>query len=218
MKYTFGKIGLGLAGAVAVVGLMSAGIQTTEAQIVMTPPGTNYYPGSGNPYISSATTGDDTWAYVLGLQDPSASGSSTNVYLVGSGNDQGTFTITGFAGYITGSAVLPTGWGLTVSGTDLTLTYTGSTEDATPGETNPLGTFYFGSKYGPSAIGGFSSSAGAGSSSTNLSPDTNSTNVQVPNSSNPAAPLPLPAAFWPGLMTLGGMAVVGGLRLRRRAV
>ena len=36
MKNTFGKLGYGLSGAVAAVGLMSAGVQTANAQIVLT--------------------------------------------------------------------------------------------------------------------------------------------------------------------------------------
>jgi hypothetical protein len=216
----YGKLGLGLAGAIATVGLMSAGVQMVDAQIVMTPPGTNFYPGSNNPYISSAETGDDTWAYVIGLENPSASGSSTNVYLLGSGTYQGNFTIGGFSGYISGSAVIPTDWSVGYSSNVLTLTYSGPTITATPGETVALGTFYFSSLYGPSTIGTFSSSAATAteSSPSELSPDTNFTHTQVPNASTPAAPLPLPPEFWPSVLTLAGMAAVGGLRLRNRAL
>jgi hypothetical protein len=49
--------------------------------------------------------------------------------------------------------------------------------------------------------------------------DGNPANVDVPDvGGTPLAPLSLPAAFWPGLLTLASMAVVGGLRLRRRIV
>lgn len=218
MKRMYGKLGLGLAGAIATVGLMSAGVQMANAQLVMSPPGTNYYPGSGNPYISSATAGDDTWAYVLGLENPSNSG-STNVYLIDNGTYQGTFTIDGFSGYISGSAVIPTGWSVGYLSNNLTLTYySGPTITVAPGGFVSLGTFYFGSIYGPSAIGTFTSMAATGSSTLALSPDTNTTNTQVPDASTPAAPLPLPPEFWPSVLTLAGMAAVGGLRLRNRAL
>ena len=52
-----------------------------------------------------------------------------------------------------------------------------------------------------------------------VAPNTGSFFTNVTEGQSAIGPaLPLPAAFWPGLLTIGGMAVVGGLRMRRRTV
>ena len=226
MKNTFGTIGLGLAGAVAAVGLMSAGVQTAQAQLELQPLGATTFPGNGNPAVSYNGT-NDTYTYNLSLVNPS--GSADNLLLTSTtsaGYYQGTFSISGFVNYVAGSFVQsggPTGqsWSLNYTSTPdtLTLDYTGTDITASPGTTVSLGEFQFNSTSGPSAIGNYSSTVTqTDPSGTPAGYDGYSSAVQVPNSSVVAAPLPLPAAFWPGLLTLGGMAVVGGLRLRRRTV
>ena len=50
--------------------------------------------------------------------------------------------------------------------------------------------------------------------------DLNQKQVQVPDIAGTplGSAVPLPAALWPGLLTLTGMAVVGGLKYRRRMI
>lgn len=241
MKNTFGKIGLGLAGAVAAVGLMSAGVQTAQAELVLVPAGSIVYPGNNNPYVTydGIINGhaEDTYTYDLGLEAPNgATTSGGQAVLLTSestgGYTQGTFTIAGFTGYDAsaqaGLAAFGTGgaagqsWSSTYSSTSsaLTLVYTGSNISANAASgTIFLGEFQFNSVYGPSVVGTYSSNATQTTNGTVTNNDPiGPVSVQVPNISTVAAPLPLPAAFWPGLLTLGGMAVVGGLGLRRRTL
>ena len=235
MKSAIGKIGIGLAGAVAAVGLIYGGVQNVQAQLVLVPAGSIQYPGNANPSVSYAGVvngqKEDTWTYCLALENPT--GASSNVLLTGSntgGYTQGTFTIGGFTGYDSaaqsGLAAFGTGgaggqsWSITSSTPSaLTLLYTGTNISVTAGNTIYLGEFQFNSTNGPSAVGTYSSNVTqtTNGSPTNTDP-VGALSVQVPNLSVVAAPLPLPAAFWPGLMTLGSVAVIGGLRLRRRTV
>ena len=243
MNYTFGKIGLGLAGAVAAVGLMTAGVRVANAQITLAPPlGIG---AGGNPVVTpdSKNPGEWTWSYVMQigngsvLEAPTTSGGITtyNTY----------FVLTDFAGYDAtaqsslltlganpGTGLTPAGssWTITTPATisvpgitvadspyvnDLVVEYTGTTQsNATTGNIS-LGTFQFDSMYGP----GNANISGYEQSLVGETTLTGGVVLQGNYQANVAIPAaPLPAAFWPGLMTLGGMAVVGGLRLRRRAV
>ena len=234
MKYTFGKIGLGLAGAVAAVGLMSAGIQTAQAQLelVPAPPG-----GSNidNPTVKQIVNSSE-WSYTYTLG--AVWTGSGNLVLSTSGPDSNFFSML-FPGYVANSvswAAAPsttgysnvdtsTSWSTpTVVGDLLTFTYDNSstTVTITPSASPPsgsvsapvlLGQFTLDSTIGPSSLPQqiFSSSINEYTSNGFFAPVTESQSAVGPA-------LPLPAAFWPGLMTLGGMAVVGGLRLRRRAL
>ena len=117
-------------------------------------------------------------------------------------------------------------WTPTYAGGVLTLTYTGAnpitvlpSTGTASGSTYPsevvLGEFTFQSNIGPS-----SSPEHLFTSSINeVAPNTGSFFTNVTEGQSAIGPaLPLPAAFWPGLLTIGGMAVVGGLRMRRRTV
>ena len=220
MKYTFGKIGIGLAGAVAAAGLMSAGVHTAQAQLELSP---NPQLGGNSPnpvvnYLGDITVGSytgpvDSWTYYLTLNPPSTAG---DYYQLSTG---GTFTLSNFNGYL-GATVVPANWSTSYSGTTITETYS-STVTATNGQPAVnIGSFTFLSQYGVGTITGIFSSVVQSYNSLGVQgqSDYNQTTPLIPDLSVVAAPLPLPAAFWPGLMTLGGMAVVGGLRLRRRAL
>lgn len=242
MKSTLGKLGMGFAGAVAFAGLMSAGVQTASAQITLAPPlgiGTG-----GNPVVTpDGSSGEWTWTYTMQigngsvLEAPTTSGGVTtyNTY----------FVLTDFAGYDAlaqshlltlganpGTGLTPAGasWEITTPATisvpginvpdspyvnDLVVLYTGTTQSNATSADISLGTFQFDSIYGP----GNANVAGYEKSLVGETIVGGGTVLQGNYQANIAVPeAPLPAAFWPGLLTIGGMAVVGGLRLRRRTV
>ena len=66
MKNTFGTIGLGLAGAVAAVGLMSAGVQNANAQLELSAPVVTN---------DATTSGVYDWTYTVSLQPTGATSS-----------------------------------------------------------------------------------------------------------------------------------------------
>lgn len=232
MKYTFGKIGLGLAGAVAAVGLMSAGVQTAQAEFTL------LIPPSPVITVDSASTQsnmlyDWTYSLTLGGATDASSGSyfefalsSTSGYVgyrfnlvnpsdwtlspndagfygkdvyggpvLTAGSSLGSFTIVTTDGFH-GTYATPTSFTVTSRGGDPATYQVNPVTDGTGTD--------------------FASLINPGTSTA----DFNTQGAVVPdiNGDVPESPLTLPAAFWPGLMTLGGMAVVGGLRLRRRAV
>lgn len=244
MKYTFGKIGLSLAGAVAAVGLMSAGVQTANAQLELSAPvvtnnATNagvydwtytvtLQPTSSVETLSAGSYFDLSLAsdselvkvnnsyYTSNFLDNSKwaafNGNTNTSDLYGSAMYNGSGVAAGAGGYIG------------------TVTIYSSTDRATV-----VGYNYFTQQSGSNSLPdgitvGTTSSTSSGpdfASLTNEKPVSGSVNpsyysasAYIPSLSGSTvlSPLPLPAAFWPGLMTLGGMAVVGGLRLRRRSV
>ncbi len=219
MKSTLEKIAMGLAGAVALAGLMSAGVQTAQAQLEPNPLGTNTYPGNGNPKVTPSGS-DYIYGYTLQVTNPS--NAVDNLVLTSSstgGYTQGTFSIIGFTGYTgtfthSGGSTIASDWNVNYSGTTLTLNYNNSTDyTVLAGGTLDLGTFNFTSIYGPATTGDFTSKVTQKDEATGSLAGYSSygSAIQVPAA-------PLPAAFWPGLLTIGGMAVVGGLRMRRRTV
>ncbi len=290
MKSAIGKIGIGLAGAVAVAGLMSAGTPSAEAQLELVPAsgGTG---SSANPQYSPGTgsaTGDWVYTYSLAIVNPNGGSvnftaspngtlGSLNPVVTGTppggvadpgGYANSAFQIQDFYGYdssaqgsldplgqknssVFGSTSVSTAgsWDLVDTGSTLNVYwvgdtasgsgagyYNGSTMSKTPtgsggytsmtvkpgnsgNNTVYLGLFQFASTFGPGnltipPIYNFNSSLNVATTSTGTGGTRtigNPQQVDVPS-------LPLPAAFWPGLMTLGGMAVIGGLRLRRRTV
>jgi hypothetical protein len=230
MKNTFGKLGFGLAGAVAAVGLMSAGVQTAQAEFtLLIPPSPVITVDSGNPNLY-----DWTYDLTLGGASPAASGSYFEFALPANSG------YTGFAFNLTGGN---SDWTITQynSGYYGKATYQGSTLAAG----SSLGSFtiittdgFHGTYATPTS---FTVTSSAGDPSTYqvnavtngtgtdfaslINPGTSTADystqgVVVPDITGnvPESPLPLPAAVWPGLLTLAGMAVVGGLRLRRKAV
>ncbi len=221
MNYKLGKIGIGLAGAVAAVALISGGVQNANAELIVT------YTGATHPVESTG------WNYGYTLSTGSVSGG----YAAIDQNDY--FVLVGFDGYVS-----------TNIGSDWTVSQINSSSTGLPSSLSYSGNKIF-TSLGNSVAGAglipntndllFTYSAPSGTIFSPLSFDVVSTvgttlpstelgnythdstvssnSIIVPGtSSTPAGPLPLPAAFWPGLMTLGGMAVVGGLRLRRRTV
>lgn len=245
MKSTLGKLGMGVAGAVAFAGLMSAGIQTAQAQLELlpAPPGGS---GVSNPTVSQisggAYNGDYSYSYYVGVQ---WSGSSSyNLQLSNNATNPNFFSLE-FNDYVSSSgykyaatsfasnAFLPSAtnnvntqgdWTESYVNGVITLTFTGSTPiTVTPTSSGPSGTyasvamlgeFTFISSINPSSLPEklFNSNINEVNGSGNFY-----TNVGYTTSAIGPA-LPLPAAFWPGLLTIGGMAVVGGLRMRRRTV
>ncbi len=265
MKRMYGKLGLGLAGAIATVGLMSAGVQTAQAQLelqILTPTVTQ----------DSNNSGLYTWTYFLQLTD--GSGTGYNVELA---NDQpvtisGTtsvlttsFTISNFAGYDAVSGLEPYGynsaaptsgnitvqtntvgdWSVAVADGVISATYTGSNAfqssespnytgtdtayianttnklfEATPGYTLVLGEFQFDSIYNSAIAGNYVSLNQPLVANTGNNPGNPSTATfsEGANQTTLVPVAPLPPAFWPSVLTLAGMAAVGGLRLRNRAL
>ena len=233
MKSTLGKLGMGFAGAVAFAGLMCAGVQTAQAQLQVTlSTGTNpietalgvykwvynvnFYGDVTNPTTTNSVTNTD---YILMTGFSSAdwlSNQSNSMTISGVSSSDWSFNeVTGvgnpvysglnvinysptniqgleisFNGYSNGDS------SHIVSGTVGTLTLYDSLNS------NNIDTYYFNMHQDTSSTGY------AGNSST----------IMPASVSITGQPLPLPAAFWPGLLTIGGMAVVGGLRLRRRTV
>ncbi|MHB1768825.1 MAG: hypothetical protein ACYCUV_13370 [Phycisphaerae bacterium] len=245
MKRTIGKIGLGLAGAVAAVGLMSAGVQTADAQLELlpAPPG-----GSGvanpavSPIVSGTYAGDYSYSYYVGVQwtgsssyslqlsnstaNPNYFSLAFNDYVSSSGytNTPTTFATNFFSPAATNNVATQNDWTPSYNNGVITLTFTGANPiTVTSSTSGPAGTYE-----SVAALGEFTfiSSIGPGStpeklfnSSIDEVTNTGSFYTIVTQGTNAIGPaLPLPAAFWPGLLTLGGMAVVGGLRMRRRTV
>ncbi len=218
MKNTFVKNGLGLAAAVACAGLICASGQTAQAQIVLTsasPVGTN-----GNV----AGTYDFTYYLTFGAAGTTLLGSGTNQAFVslalnGTSSDLVTvptltLTNSGVAGTFGSSADTTTDGGTYV------WTYNGSTY--TSGGTEALGYITVVSSTPNAVVGpGLNYTTRAADNVTVSSPsgqtDLTQKQVKVPGSSGtPLSAAPLPVAVWPALVTLAGMAVVGGLKLRRR--
>jgi|GEM_PF-5319044 len=287
MKNTFGKIGLGLAGAVAFAGLMSAGVPLAEAQLELVPAPGGTLSNANPQYVQSGS--DWIYTYTLAIVNPtgsasnftvSANGTLGSLNTVGGSNPPGgvadpggyansAFQIQDFYGYdpVAQGSLDPLGqlytsaagttsintsgsWELSASGTTLNVYWVGDTASSKAGagyydgtsmtntgsggytsvtvapgtsttgnNTVYLGLFQFASTFGPGnlttpPIYNFNSSLNVGTSTTGTGgtrTQGNPQQVDVPVAA-------LPAAFWPGLLTLGGMAVVGGLRLRRRTV
>ncbi len=230
MKNTFGKIGFGLAGAIACAGLMSAGVQTAQAEItLLIPP---------SPVITNdATSGLYDWTYslTLGGASPASSGSyfdfalpadsgiSDYEYNLTGGNSEWTITqnISGYwsqAKYI-GNTSIAAGSSLgsfTIVTTDgFHGTYSTPTSFTVSSNAGDPSTFIINA-----VTNGSGTDFGSLINPTTSTADYSTQGVVVPSISGniPESPLPLPAAVWPALMTLAGMAVVGGMRLRRKAV
>ena len=228
MKNTFGKLGYGLSGAVAAIGLMSAGVQTANAEIVATAP-------SPVETLGAIIGGQQTYDFTYYLQF----GAAGTTLLGSGGTNQASIALT-LDGVSSDVYSLPTltvtNGGITSAGFG-TASYTGA--DLHSGDTYSW--LYTGSSYtssGTEAIGyitvATTTQYGLVPSSNNFSTvaarsvstyppsglsDDNIAQVAVPNatSDTPLAPLALPVAVWPGLLTLAGMVVAGGLKMRRRS-
>ncbi len=214
MRNAFGKISLGLAGAVACASLMSAGVRTANAQIVLTQ--TSPVETFGG-MVGSRQTYDFTYYMDVGAANESetlGSGAYVSLTLDGSLSELAivpSLTVTNPNNFVTfgspsdGSTDGATyRWDYTGSPLNLNaveplgyITLVSDTQNAlTPKDNVPPGNF---------------------ETKTATNTDYVSEDVAVPDSSGtPLAALDLPAAVWPGLLTLAGITVIGGLRLRRR--
>ena len=212
MKNTFGKIGLGLAGAVAAVGFLAMSPAPVSAQIVL----------SGSSPVVSGTSPNYLYDYTVDLADGATLSNSSTTQSIFSISWLASSDVTGvtYTGDLNNSAL----WSVTsstnaVSGFGLSAKYIGTASNPTSGPAPSSGVTLIGdfiltsSTYKESVTNTWSSATPG----TVGYPDTNSNPTLIPDTAGTiTAPLPLPAAFWPGLLTLGGMAVVGGLRMRRR--
>ena len=219
MKNTFGKLGIGLAGAVACAGLLSAGVQTANAQIVLT---------SVSPVITEPTFGNYLYTYTIQFGDtgnimssgayvqlgiiPGALGGNPTIPSINVSNGgvsaDGSFAspvVTSSGAYTFYKWSFTSNTNYTSNNTDGlvigTITLTSNTNnEIIPTLQQKDGNFQ--SDLPADAVGGFVG-----------------TNTPIPDiNGTPLAPLSLPVAVWPGLLTLVGMAVIGGLRLRRRVI
>ena len=244
MKYTFGKIGLGLAGAVAAVGLISASPQSANAEITLQLSGSPVSITGGYAWTYTVDLGADTilsttdatnttntsGEFILDLGDNSSLISSSS-YSYSAAAGVGAFSlakssptgsndlwITGTYGSGNSNYTNSTGTSITIG----TLTVDSTVNTAATPVTYP--TDYTALPPAPPGSGGttgngYSADFTSQAYDTAGNPAGAELGVQTPDTgSSIIAGAPLPVAFWPGLLTLGGMAVVGGLRLRRRAL
>ncbi len=220
MRNTIGKLGIGLASAVACAGLISAAASTAQAQIVLT---------SASPLGTSGTvagTFDFTYYLMFGSAGTTLLGSGTNQAFV-------SLSLDGFASEVYAT---PT---LTLTNSGILGNFGGPGDTSTDGGTyvwNYTGSTYTSS--GTEAIGyitvvsstdaaltpaGLNYATQAATNVTTGEPNgqTDLTQKQVEVPDIGGTPLggdsvPLPPAVWPGLLTLAGMAVAGGLKFRRK--
>ena len=206
---------------------------SANPQVVSVSGGWNYV-----YYMGITDAANNATSFTLSALDNGTTAASTSGGLNYSGaGETGSilnnfFQISDFNGYVSNStntgtwgsvsSTPPTGtynastvgdWVLEKTGTTLTMYYTGADITVSPANTALIGSFAFESAIGPGSVpsDNYLSTINNGSQGTQPPVIKVNTGVEVPS-------LPLPAAFWPGLMTLGSVAVIGGLRLRRRTV
>ncbi len=220
MNRTYAKLGMALAAAVACAGFISASGPAAQAEIVLT---------SASP-VGTAGSAAGTYDYTYYLTF-GTSGST----LLGSGLNQA-FVSLNLGGTAAALTATPT---FTMTNTGITGSFGSPADTSMDGGTYKF--MYTGSKYvssGTEAIGyitvmstdsstfnsptlNFMSQAATNVTITNPNGQTDlvQKQVNIPASAAPAggppSAAPLPAALWPTLLTLAGMAVVGGLRFRR---
>ncbi len=221
MKTTYKKLGMALAAAVACAEFISASAPTAQAQIVLTaasPVGTTG---------SAAGTYDYTYYVTFG---------TSGTTLLGAGSTNQAFVSLDLGGTSANLVSTPT---FTISNSGIAGSFGTAADTTTDGGTYQW--MYTGGTYvssGTEALGYItvvSSDAGTVNSPTlnymsqaadnvtitnpNGQTDLVQKQVNVPSDAIPAGPAaPLPAAFWPALLTLAGMAVVGGLKFRRNTL
>ena len=209
----------------AFAGAMVIGASNINAQIILTPP---VGVGNGNPVI--APNGSNfNWTYSILLGPGTSVASGDSFAIVDFGGFVGTPTLTnllssGFTvsqtyAYLLGGMqdTNPTGNGYNDPATaDVVLTYNGPTiSNSSYSATMPLGDLTLTAEVSTSKSGGISSVSEYYPSG---NADQYSATTPVPSVAIPAGPLPLPATFWPGLGTLAAMALVGGVKLRKKFV
>ncbi len=222
MKNTFTKISLALTAALACAGMISTSAQTAQAEIVLTsasPVATSgsvagtydftYYLMFGAAGTTLLGTGSTNQAFVsLQLNGPASSLVSTPRLTITNSGVRGSF----------GSAS-----DTTADGGTYKWFYTGTTYTAANG-LEALGYITVVSTTshrvsGPGLNYETQAATNVTSSAPNGQQDLTQKQVDVPGLGVVATgAAPLPAAFWPTLLTLTGMGVVGGLKFRRRAL
>lgn len=222
MKTTYTKLGMALAAAVACAGFISSSGPTAQAQIVLT--AASPVPTAG----SVAGTFDYTYYVAFG---------TSGTTLLGAGSTNQAFVSLDLGGTAAQLVSTPT---FTLSNSGVTGSFSGPADATTDGGTYKW--VYTGAMFVSSGTEGLgfitvvSSDASTVNSPTlnymsqaadnatisnpNGQTDLVQKQVNVPSNAIPAGgtALPLPAAFWPGLLTLAGMAVVGGLKFRRNTL
>ncbi len=209
----------------AFAGAMVIGASNINAQIILTPP---VGVANGNPVI--APNGSNfNWTYSISLGADTSVASGDSFAIVDFGGFIGTpvltgslatdFTVSQTYAYLAGGLqdTSPLAYGYndpTVA--DVVLTYSGPTISNTNiSSITSLGTLTL------TTTASIPTSAWI-SSVSEYYPAGNaeqySATADVPNVPLPAGPLPLPAAFWPGLGTLAAIAMAGGVKLRKKFV
>ena len=209
----------------AVAGAMVVGASNIEAQIILTPP---VGVANGNPVITPIGL-NYNWTYSISLGADTSVASGDSFAIVDFGGFIGTPTLTsslssGFTlsqtyAYLAGGLqdTSPLAYGYndpTVA--DVVLTYSGPTISNTSSINDlVLGTLTLVTDSNTTQSKWISSVSKYYPSGNT---DEFSAAADVPGSPLPAGPLPLPATFWPGLGTLAAMALVGGVKLRKKFV
>ncbi len=222
MNRTYTKLGMALVAAVACAGFISASGPTAQAEIVLTsasPVGTNgsakgtydytYYVSFGTSGTTLLGSGVNQAFVSLDLGGPSAGLLSTPTFTKSNSGVMGSF----------GSSA-----NTSTDGGTYKWMYTGATYVSSG--TEALGYITVVSS-DPSTVNSptlnYMSQSATNVTITNPNGQTDlvQKQVNVPSSSSPAggpSATPLPVAFWPALLTLTGMAVVGGLKFRRNTL
>ncbi len=165
--------------------------------------------GNGNVIVIPNFAG-----YVSGSGTYTAAGSSTAVPLSTTSSPFKLTTPATFTTLIGANGAIVADTTIIPGTTNLELTYSStspvSTASGSPLPYVDLGTFTFNSTVGSPVPG-----AAIFSDTFNGKTEVGTNAITVPASTGTVAPVPLPAAFWPGLFTLAGLAL--GARFRRRA-
>ncbi len=219
------KLSCALLGA-AVAGAMALGATNASAELVVI-------------YDGGVNNGNNTFTYNYTLNvnnnyTPASISSSDYFVLVGAGQD----TLSGLTNWTatpitSSSSPLPTG--LSYTNSDTTLTVTNGSQSSTAnllsngssGYLSDLLVKYSGTGTTTATPLTFSLTSSYGSLlpssdlwyyKTGTDVGAQTVDIPAPGGTLPAGPLPLPATFWPGLGTLAAMALVGGVKLRKKFV
>ncbi|MGC9261684.1 MAG: hypothetical protein ACP5I8_16590 [Phycisphaerae bacterium] len=214
MKGTFGKLGVGLAGAVAAIGLISTGMQTANGQIVLTQT-------SPVETLGGMVNGKQTYDFTY-YMDVGAAGESETL-------GSGAYVSLTLDGSLSELALVPS---LTITNPNNSVTFGSPSDSSTDGvaytwdytglslnltAVEPLGYITLVSDTQNALIPSDNVPPGNFETKTAANTDYVSEDAAVPNSHGiPLAALPLPPAVWPELLTLAGITVIGGLKMRRR--
>ena len=221
MNNTYTKISLALTAALACAGMISASAQTAQAEIVLTSASPVATPGA----VSG--TYDFTYYLTFGAAGTTLLGSGINqafisLQLNGPGSSLVStpslmVTNTGVGGSF-GSAGDTSADGGTYKWVYTGATYTSAAASEALGYVTVVSTTS-NEVVGPGLNYTTQAATNVTSNLPNGQTDLTQKQVDVPGLGVvPTGAAPLPAAFWPTLLTLTGMAVVGGLKFRHKAL